>query len=170
MRNVDIGAYSAKTPSRIKPEPVNLGDLPPITKPSKPSSISDTSSKLKQDNEKPTSQKTASLKKAQRHKQNKKVKVRTGERVNARAPEQVNSRTPERAHTRTPEQVNTRTGERPILRCSFNLFEDQFKTLKQARNQAEMDGRNMNLSEMARQAFDQYLKNLEEQESEEVNG
>ena len=96
--------------------------------------------------------------------------MRTGERVHARAPEHLNSRTPERAHTRTPEQVNTRTGERPIMRCSFNLFEDQFKALKQARNQAEMDGRNMNLSEMARQAFDQYLKNLEEQESEEVNG
>ena len=30
MRKVDVSAYSAKTPRRIKPEKINLGDLPPI--------------------------------------------------------------------------------------------------------------------------------------------
>ena len=34
MKKVDMGAYSAKQPTRIKPEAVDLGDLPPIQAPS----------------------------------------------------------------------------------------------------------------------------------------
>jgi hypothetical protein len=33
MRKVDVSAYSAQKPRKIKPEKVDLGDLPPIQKP-----------------------------------------------------------------------------------------------------------------------------------------
>lgn len=113
--------------------------------------------------------------------------TRTAERVNERTPEDANGRTPERTNERTDEQANTRTDERPnertgerpnaptktpkpakrdIIRHSFQFYEDQLTQLKRLRAQKELQGEPCHLSDLVRQAIDDFLA----KESEHPNG
>jgi hypothetical protein len=104
--------------------------------------------------------------------------TRTAERVNGRTPEQANARTGEHPNARTDEQANTRTGERPnertgerpnaptksskptkraIIRHSFQFYQDQLTQLKRLRAQKELQGEACHLSDLVRQALDEFL-------------
>lgn len=70
---------------------------------------------------------------------------------------QKSERTENRSEKRTldlhsiPEKRNTR-------RYSFEFYDDQILKLKRLKYQAEIAGKRVNLSDFAREAFDQYLK------------
>ena len=104
---------------------------------------------------------------------------RTPEPVNTRPDERPNERTPEPANTRSGEQPNMRTGERAnvkpqnavipnrgITRHSFQFYQDQIIRLKQLRMQKELQGETCHLSDLVRQAIDDFLA----KESEHPNG
>lgn len=107
------------------------------------------------------------------------VNTRTAERVNERTADDANGRTPERSNTRTEEQPNERTGERPnaptqaakpaeraIIRHSFQFYQDQLTQLKRLRAQKELQGEPCHLSDLVRQAVDDFL----DQHDEHPNG
>ncbi|MAS35624.1 MAG: hypothetical protein CL610_16560 [Anaerolineaceae bacterium] len=75
-----------------------------------------------------------------------------------RVPEQVNTRSPEHPNTRTGEHVNRRTPERPIGRQSYNVFLDQHEALKRLEAQSFLSGKSLSLSDMVRQALDDYIR------------
>lgn len=104
---------------------------------------------------------------------------RTPEQATARPDERPNERTPEPVNTRSGEQPNMRTGERPnvkpqnavipnrgITRHSFQFYQDQIIRLKQLRMQKELQGETCHLSDLVRQAIDDFLA----KESEHPNG
>ena len=68
--------------------------------------------------------------------------------------EQKSERTEIRSEKRTP----IRTRKRRTIRYSFQFYEDQISKLKQLKYQSEIAGDNLNLYDLAREAFDQYLK------------
>lgn len=78
------------------------------------------------------------------------------------ADEEKTERFSERKSERTEKRTVFRTGDlplkRPTKRYSFEFYEDQISKLKQLKVEAEMSGENLSLSEMARQAFDDYLE------------
>ena len=95
---------------------------------------------------------------------------RTDGEANGRTPEQANQRTPEPVNVRTEERSNKRTGERPnakpetvektnraIIRHSFQFYQDQLIQLKQLRMQKELQGETCHLSDLVRQALDDFL-------------
>jgi hypothetical protein len=87
---------------------------------------------------------------------------RTDEQTNAPTDERVNGRTPERANARTGERSHTRTGERDrqpraTVRYSFQFYPHQIQALKRLRAQKELAGEKVDLSSLARQAFERYL-------------
>lgn len=113
--------------------------------------------------------------------------TRTAERVNGRTPEQANERTDEHPNARTDEQANARTDERPnertgerpnaptksaksaeraIIRHSFQFYQDQLIQLKRLRMQKELQGEVCHLSDLVRQAIDDFLA----EQSEHPNG
>jgi hypothetical protein len=75
------------------------------------------------------------------------------EEANTRTP----VRTPERPNTRTRERVNARTGERKIIRHSFNIYEDQLEALRRSIARKTLQGQNINLSNLVREAIDNFL-------------
>lgn len=77
----------------------------------------------------------------------------TDERVNTRTTE----RTDERTHMRTPEQANARTSDRKPQRYSFNFYLDQIEALKRLQARKQLQGERINLSDLARKAFDDFL-------------
>jgi len=104
---------------------------------------------------------------------------RTPEQATARPDERPNERTPEPVNTRSGEQPNMRTGERPnvkpqnavipnrgITRHSFQFYQDQIIRLKQLRMQKELQGETCHLSDLVRQAIDDFLA----KENEHPNG
>lgn len=115
------------------------------------------------------------------------VNDRTDGETNSRTPEQATARPDERPNERTPEPVNTRSGEQPnmrtgeranvkpqnavipnrgITRHSFQFYQDQIIRLKQLRMQKELQGETCHLSDLVRQAIDDFLA----KESEHPNG
>jgi len=66
-------------------------------------------------------------------------------------------RTPERVNTRTPERTNTRTGERKIIRHSFNIYQDQLEALRRLIARKTLEGEQVNLSDLMREAIDSFL-------------
>ncbi|MCB8978630.1 MAG: hypothetical protein H6657_14515 [Ardenticatenaceae bacterium] len=115
------------------------------------------------------------------------VNDRTDGEANGRTPEQATARPDERPNERTPEPVNTRSGEQPnmrtgeranikpqnavipnrgITRHSFQFYQDQIIRLKQLRMQKELQGETCHLSDLVRQAIDDFLA----KESEHPNG
>ena len=115
------------------------------------------------------------------------VNNRTDGETNSRTPEQATARPDERPNERTPEPVNTRSGEQPnmrtgeranikpqnavipnrgITRHSFQFYQDQIIRLKQLRMQKELQGETCHLSDLVRQAIDDFLA----KESEHPNG
>lgn len=75
-----------------------------------------------------------------------------------------------RSNERTNEDANVRTENRSLFRTvdlpqkrltkrySFEFYEDQIIALKQLRVRAELDGRNLNLSQLVRHALDLFLE------------
>lgn len=67
-----------------------------------------------------------------------------------------------RKYERTEVRTENRTASLPIKRStkrySFEFYADQITTLKQLKRQAEDRGENLTLSDIAREALDDYLK------------
>lgn len=130
MRKIDPSHYSAtQVGSRIKPESVNLGELPPIERPQ-----------------------TSGL---ETHDQGERANTRTPEQTNMRTGERLNTRTDAHANERADEQVNAppQSARRLIKRCSFNLYADQMRELSRIAFETEQDK-----SELVRTMLDDYLK------------
>lgn len=136
MRNVDLSAYSSQKPNRIQPEKVNLGELPPIERP--PAEIPPESD-----------DKNAGL-------------VNPLPLTETIETERDNERTSERTEIRPELRSENRSVALPLKRrtkrYSFEFYEDQLVRLKQLKIKAEMEGESLSLSDMARMAFDDYLK------------
>jgi hypothetical protein len=68
----------------------------------------------------------------------------------------------ERFSERNSERTAIRTESLPLKRrtkrYSFEFYDDQLSKLKRLKMQAEMRGEQLTLSDMAREAFDTYLK------------
>lgn len=69
----------------------------------------------------------------------------------------LNARTATRPNTRTPERANAPTGKRVIQRASFEMYQDQMRTLRRFSAEAMMDGEKGSMSEMVRTAVDEYI-------------
>ena len=79
-----------------------------------------------------------------------------------RKTERKTVRKSERSEFRTEKRSENRSVDLPIKRhtkrYSFEFYADQIVSLKQLKVKAEMDGESLSLSEMAREALDEYLK------------
>ena len=62
---------------------------------------------------------------------------------------------PERVNARTPVRPN---GKRIITRNSFEIYEDQMEALRKLSFQEKMEGKLSSMSQMMREAIDDYLK------------
>jgi hypothetical protein len=62
---------------------------------------------------------------------------------------------PERVNARTPVRPN---GKRIITRNSFEIYEDQMESLRKLSFQEKMEGKLGSMSQMMREAIDDYLK------------
>lgn len=71
--------------------------------------------------------------------------------------ERPNERTVARTNAR-PEEQYPPLSHRRTKRYSFEFYDDQLVALKKLRFEAEMRGENIPMSEMVRQAVDDYLK------------
>ena len=69
--------------------------------------------------------------------------------------EQSNQQIPERVNARTPERPS---GKRIITRNSFETYEDQMDSLRKLSIQEKMEGKLGSMSQMVREAIDDYLK------------
>ncbi len=130
MRKIDPSHYSAtQAGSRIKPESVNLGELPPIERPQATGFAA--------------------------HDKGERVNARTPEQVNTRTDERLNTRTDAHLNERTGVQVNAlpQPTHRLIKRCSFNLYADQMRELSRIAFETEQDK-----SELVRAMLDDFLK------------
>jgi hypothetical protein len=78
------------------------------------------------------------------------------------APPQSEPVQTERKSVRKSERTEIRTGKLPVKRLSrrysFEFYDDQITTLKRLKHEAEMEGQRVTLSDMARDAIDEYLK------------
>jgi hypothetical protein len=77
--------------------------------------------------------------------------VQEAERPNNRPSQAI----PERVNARTPVRPN---GKRIITRNSFEIYEDQMEALRKLSFQEKMDGKLGSMSQMMREAIDDYLK------------
>lgn len=68
--------------------------------------------------------------------------------------ERNSERTENRSENRTPVMPT----KRRTTRYSFEFYEDQIMALKRLKYETELTGAKVNLSDFAREAFDQYLK------------
>ena len=100
--------------------------------------------------------------------------ARTHERVNGRTRERVNARTDERTNARTDERTNARTGTRKnakriIKRHSYQFYVDQVEDIKSLWISYQARGMDIELSDLAREAFDAYLTRIKEKANERAN-
>jgi hypothetical protein len=100
--------------------------------------------------------------------------ARTGERPNARTDERTNARTRERVNGRTSERTNTRTRvrknvKRIIKRHSYQFYVDQVEDIKSLWISYQARGMDIELSDLAREAFDAYLTRIKEKANERAN-
>ena len=73
---------------------------------------------------------------------------------------QANGRTSERTNERTDERANGRTDQKKpakTIRYSFQFHPEQIEALKHLRLEMELAGERVDLSQLARDAFDAYL-------------
>ena len=110
------------------------------------------------------------------------VNERTGERVNTRTDERTNERTHERVNARTSERANKRTDERAntpissrkkavriIKRHSYQFYIDQVEEMKNLWLSYLASGIEIDLSDFARTAFDEYLTRIKEKPNKSAN-
>lgn len=76
-----------------------------------------------------------------------------------RTPERVNRRTDEQANARTGELPKSLSGKRVIKRQSYNVYADQHEALQRLEATGSLSGKGIFISEMVREALDDYLKN-----------
>lgn len=76
-----------------------------------------------------------------------------------RTPERVNRRTHEQANARTGEHPKTASGKRIIKRQSYNVYQDQHEALQRLEATGVLAGKGVFISEMVREALDDYLQN-----------
>lgn len=69
---------------------------------------------------------------------------------------------PKTSSNRTTERPNDRTVERERItkRHAFEIYRDQYDKLKKIKAEAMLDGNNISMSEMVRDAIDAYLEKL----------
>ncbi len=72
--------------------------------------------------------------------------------------ERKSVRKTERSEFRSENRTANLPLKRRTKRYSFEFYTDQIEQLKQLKVKAEMDGESLSLSEMARAAMDEYLK------------
>lgn len=75
-----------------------------------------------------------------------------------RTPEPAHARTGVQAFRRTGERANGRAGQRLIKRESYNVYLDQHQALKRLEAEAMISGQSLGISELVRQALDDYLQ------------
>ena len=75
-----------------------------------------------------------------------------------RTPERVNTRTPEQANARTDERPKVALGKRVIKRQSYNVYQDQHQALQRLEATGALSGKGVFISEMVREALDDYLQ------------
>ena len=97
--------------------------------------------------------------------------ARTSERTNARTDERANTRTDERTNARTHERANARTSRRKnakriIKRHSYQFYIDQVEDIKSLWISYQARGMDIELSDLAREAFDAYLTRIKEKANE----
>ena len=100
--------------------------------------------------------------------------MRTDERANARTDERTNARTDERANARTDEHTDVRTiarknVKRIIKRHSYQFYVDQVEDIKSLWISYQARGMDIELSDLAREAFDAYLTRIKEKANERAN-
>lgn len=127
MRNVDTSIYSSEKLNRIKPDTIDLSDLPPIVRVKPPSPLSVN----------PPMAETPVF------------NPEKGERNSERSENRTEERTEFRSE---PLPIKRRT-----KRYSFEFFDDQIVRLKRLKNRVEENGESVTLSDMVRQALDRYL-------------
>jgi hypothetical protein len=76
-----------------------------------------------------------------------------------------NNRTTERPNGRANERANVRTAQRQLRRGSFELYMDQLEEVKRRSLEDQLRGGPGNMSQMVRQALDEYFKNHPREES-----
>ncbi|MCL4247387.1 MAG: hypothetical protein KJ065_04460 [Anaerolineae bacterium] len=119
MKKVDTSVFvSEQKASRIKPEEIDMADLPPIPKPV------------------PHDNKSQEQEKAER----------------------ISERTEFRTENRSDQRPSFFPLKRRTTRYSFEFYEDQIYKLKELKHRAEMSGEKVTLSDIAREALDEYLK------------
>jgi hypothetical protein len=132
--DVDVSMFvGSQSASRIKPEEIDMADLPPIGKPQQ---------SIKQANPVPPP-----LSPSQEEK----------------PLQEETERNSERTEFRTEIRSDTSSGalfphKRRTTRYSFEFYEDQILKLKDLKHHAEMNGEKVTLSDFAREAIDKYLK------------
>jgi len=100
--------------------------------------------------------------------------ARTSERTNVRTDERANARTDERTNARTDERANARTSRRKnakriIKRHSYQFYIDQVEDIKSLWISCQARGMDIELSDLAREAFDEYLIRIKEKADERAN-
>lgn len=135
MRSVDTSIYSAEKPNRIKPEAIDLSGLPPIQKPNPVPQ--------------PPLNSIVPVQPAEPLQQTERNSVRKSERTKKRS----EIRTELRTENRTVLPIKRQT-----KRYSFEFYVDQLTRLKRLKNRVEDEGANISLSNIVRQAVDDYLK------------
>ena len=86
----------------------------------------------------------------------------------------MNARTDERTNARTHERANARTGTRKnakriIKRHSYQFYVDQVEDIKSLWISYQARGMDIELSDLAREAFDEYLTRIKEKANERAN-
>lgn len=99
---------------------------------------------------------------------------RTREQANERTVEQPNGRTDELMNEQTDELVKTEIGEqrtkkRSITRHSYQFYADQVEAMKRLWLSYQARGLDIDLSDLAREAFDEYLKRFKENANDRAN-
>lgn len=99
---------------------------------------------------------------------------RVRERANARTSVHANARTDELANVRTHERMNARTrapknARRIIKRHSYQFYVDQVADIKSLCLSYQTRGIDIELSDLAREAFDEYLARIKAKANEHAN-
>ncbi len=170
MRNIDTSAYSSEKPSRITPDTIDLGNLPPIEKPLRSPQANNSELPPKQV-EQPTPLEGSTVfskppLSTAPPAMNQSPTNEVGPNQNRHEEKHFNEPTTERNSERTEFRTEYRSENAPALfprkrrttRYSFEFYEDQILTLKEVKHRAEMSGEKVTLSDIAREALDQYLK------------
>jgi hypothetical protein len=151
MRNVDLSAYSAKAPRRIRPEVVNLGQLPPIQKPTP------RNHKPNKPNREPESENLSS---------EEPINELRGQSVFFQTkPAEDQAEEVRGGSVRGVGDVRNVRGVRPEKRQRkrhpFDIFSDQLDSLIELKHQAMLRGEETSMSAMVREALDEYIKKHE---------